>query len=248
MKDKKSFFENEQLVISFAVCLCFLLIAIALTFYFANNVDDIKNINADGKSVIKEVEGFRRLKKDEYGIKVVKEDPEYPYLKVVLDGKTITLNEEYDSITVDEVYEYDGVYIIIYEYLNFKENDSFDRVIYAIDSKGDTIWYEKPEEGCKKDKSSKCLSTIGNHFSTEFGFEDKPYLVVGKKVWFVSEIPTQDPFWSACTMENKHDLFAALYEMSYDDENHKFNDLIISKSYSANEYIEMNNVNCDDQL
>ena len=172
-----------------------------------------------------------------------KEDTPKKINSYKVGDNTINLIASYDAIELKETIPVSDITIAVFDYMN-ETDDAYNEVIYAIGNDNNVIWYEKAKEDCEKDASDKCISTIGWHFTQEYGYTEKPYRVDGNKIYFISQNSKQDSTYSACNVENKNDYFYAEYEIDYLGDN-VFSELKVKKGVTTNQYIKNNKINCE---
>jgi Ca2+/Na+ antiporter len=241
-KNTHNFTLKEQLTIWSAILLIIFLVSYVLIIDFAINISSSdkknnetieKNKNKNEKSKY-EINDEYLANQEEYEIIYYDDAQMNGDLKIndhLVNFKTTSVLRH-----IVNVYKLEDIYIVIVDELFDKNLDYFDHVIYAIDKEGNIIWYQKPEEYCKKDKTDNCIGTIGYHFTTLFGYDGSPYVIKDKKISFVTEVSIKDPVNTASKM-NDDDIFAVEYEIEYLGDN-KFSELKVLKSITAKEYLE----------
>lgn len=226
-KNKLSFkvgnMQRRKVIITSFVCVLLIAIVIfCISSLFKNDENNNGGVKTDNEKLSKYYDVYKVSKKPiKEGIKI--------------NGNKIDLDFNYYSIKFKEIHKLNDVFIVEFEALFTKEDDTYNGVLYAISSEGKVLWYEIPHYLCKDDNKL-CRGVIGYHFTEDFGYRGQYYKISDNKITFVSEVLTQVPLDEACSMDRTDD-FTVEYEIDYLG-NNEFSELKKIRSLTAGEYID----------
>ena len=232
VKKNKSNLNISAIIIAVLVLIIVVLLGIIL--FKGNGKDKKKTTKTNKNESILERLSIKEAPAEDYEILYTNTEPIFQ--NIAINQNDVDYHAMYYSTIIDKVYKIDDYYIIVILALYTDQSTTYDSILYAIDKKGNVLWFTSEKSACERSNTELCKGLTGQSTTSEFNYTDRSYDIKDDTITFATRIPTHNLYLTLCNMDANEE-FAAEYQIKYKGKN-KFSDIKKINSITAGKYLE----------